>query len=128
MEPGTYPIQGKEIYALVQEITTCPARERKPESHKRYIDIQYVAQGRERMGFCPNDGRQPILSSREDKDICFYGELQDESFVTVQSGDYCIFFPSDIHRPGCMADRPEKVRKVVVKVSVEVLDGPTGQK
>lgn len=122
MEQGTYPIQGQKIYALVQEIVTCPAAEKKPESHKKYIDVQYVAEGRERLGFAADDGSEPVVSSREEHDIYFYGDVKDESFVIAKSGDYSIFFPGDIHRPGCMVEGPEKVRKVVVKISVEALD------
>lgn len=122
MEKGTYPIQGKDIYALVQEITTCPVEEKKPESHEKYVDVQYVVEGRERLGFLPDAKKYPIVSSKEENDIYFYENVEGESFVIAQDGDYSIFFPNDIHRPGCMVDRPEKVRKVVVKVSVDVLN------
>jgi len=121
MECGTYPIRGKEIYALVQQITTCPVEEKRPESHKKYIDVQYVVTGKEKMGVLPKTGQETVVSSKEESDIYFYGAVENESFITAQDGDYCIFFPEDIHRPGCMVDGPEPVRKVVVKVSMDAL-------
>ena len=51
MEPGTYPIDGDDIYAEVKDLDTAPAEERKMETHKRYIDVQYVVTGKEKMGF-----------------------------------------------------------------------------
>ena len=51
--------------------------------------------------------------------------LLDEPFclslihILATKGCYNIFFPNDIHRPGCMVEHPGKVRKVVVKVSMD---------
>lgn len=121
MECGTYPIQGKEIYALVQQITTCPVEEKKPESHKKYLDIQYVVAGHEKLGFLADKGEYPVVSCKEEHDIYFYDALENENFIIAGPGDYSIFFPNDIHRPGCIADTPQVIRKVVVKVSMDAL-------
>ena len=99
MEPGTYAIDGKDIYAMVMDITTCASADKRPEIHKKYADVQFVAKGREMLGFAPDVG--------------------DESFLIATKGCYNIFFPNDIHRPGCMVEHPGKVRKVVVKVSMD---------
>ena len=42
----------------------------------------------------------------------------DESFLNnAGQGDFCIFFPHDIHRPGmAYQDVPTPVKKIVVKV------------
>ena len=42
MEPGTYKIEGDDIYANVFDALTEPAAQRNPESHKEYLDVQYV--------------------------------------------------------------------------------------
>lgn len=116
MEPGTYAVDGQEIYAMVMDITTCPAEEKRPEIHKEYVDVQFVAKGREMLGFAPDVGDLAIADGKEEKDIYFYDEVGDESFVIATKGCYNVFFPSDIHRPGCMVGQPGSVRKVVVKV------------
>ncbi len=43
MEPGTYAIDGKDIYAMVMDITTCASADKRPEIHKKYADVQFVA-------------------------------------------------------------------------------------
>ena len=72
MEVGTYPIQGKDIYALVQEITTCPIGQRRAEVHKQYLDIQYLCTGEETYGVAPDVGQDTITESKEQNDIYFF--------------------------------------------------------
>ena len=118
MEPGKYPIIGKEVYALVMDITTAPGENKRAESHKKYMDIQFIVQGREKQGFAPLYGNETIIDSQEEKDIYFYENICNESFLDMKAGCYSVYFPNDIHRPGCMIDKPCTVRKVVVKVSM----------
>lgn len=122
MEPGTYPIMGKDVYALVMDSITAPASEKRAESHKRYADVQFIASGREKQGFVPMYGNEAVADSREEDDIYFYENICGESFLEMKAGCYSVYFPNDIHRPGCMIDKPDKVRKVVVKVSMEFLN------
>ncbi len=121
METGTYEIQGKDIYAMVQDITTQPVEERRAERHDAYLDIQYIHSGTERMGFTHYTGKETILENPEGKDVVFYTNLPQESFIDVTAGCYCIFLSNDIHRPGCAATKPEHVRKVVFKIKESLL-------
>ena len=117
MEPGRYDIQGDEIYAMVQEYTTKDANEVKWEAHRQYIDVQYVADGVEQMGYA-NIKMLAVKKSYDEGDDY---ELYDGagSLVTVPAGSFAIFFPEDGHIPGvAMDDKPAAVRKVVVKVAV----------
>lgn len=121
MEAGTYEIEGRDIYAMVQEITTKPVEERRAEKHDIYLDIQYIVSGIERMGYVPYTGSEEILENPEGKDACFYKNLKGENFVDVTAGSYCIFFSNDIHRPGAAAGEPCAVKKVVLKVKEALL-------
>jgi YhcH/YjgK/YiaL family protein len=123
MEPGTYPIRGEQVYAMVMDLKTLPVEEKKPETHIRYIDVQYLVRGEEKLGFLPDVKQYPINSSNEEKDIYFYGDVEDESFVISKPGCYAIFFPNDIHRPGCMVRTSMTIRKVVVKVQIDENEG-----
>ena len=53
LEAGKYEIDGKEVYASVQEYTTLPWEEAKFETHEHYTDIQYIIKGDEVMGYAP---------------------------------------------------------------------------
>ncbi len=49
-EPGVVEIDGKNIYAQIIDLTTREAVENRPEVHRRYIDIQFLAWGEEKIG------------------------------------------------------------------------------
>jgi YhcH/YjgK/YiaL family protein len=114
---GRVDIDGDRMFALVQDYDTVPKAEKRPESHARYIDIQYVARGREAIGYAPLSGDNPVEENFFDsRDVQFFASVADESDLILGTGAYAVFYPTDIHRPGCIAGAPEKVRKVVVKI------------
>ncbi len=47
---GRHDLDGDDLFALVQEYTTRAADECVWEAHRRYIDVQFVVTGAERMG------------------------------------------------------------------------------
>lgn len=116
MEPGIYELQGRDMYINLQDITTRPAEDCRPERHDEYLDIQYVVSGTERMGFVPYTGKETVQMEVKERDVTLYQDLEGESFVDVGPGEYCIFFSNDIHRPGCAAGEPGAVRKAVAKI------------
>lgn len=50
---GKYPINGDNVYATVTENSTKHNDSTKWESHRGYIDLQYVISGEEKMGVSP---------------------------------------------------------------------------
>lgn len=121
MEPGTYEIQGRDIYAMVSDCTTKPQEQGKPEFHKNYMDVQFVAAGCERLGFTPDTGKYEVAEAFPEKDLYFYKAAENISYIDAVPGCYNIFFPSDIHFPGLACGESMTVRKVVVKVSMALL-------
>ncbi len=43
---GKHTLLGEDLYAILDSGTTAPARDKRFESHRRYIDIQLNLQGR----------------------------------------------------------------------------------
>lgn len=121
MEPGVYEIQGKDIYAQVFDAQTKAPEEQRPEVHEKYVDVQYLASGKERLGFTPDTGRYEVSERFSERDLIFYRAVKNEGFIESRPGCYCIFFPEDVHRPGVLSGESMKVRKVVVKVKVSLL-------
>lgn len=118
---GRYEIDGDRIFALVQEYQTSSRDTRKAETHRRYIDIQYVYRGVEVVGYSLTDTGSTISEDLyAQKDAAFYQSVQGEQDFVLSAGRYAIFFPTDIHRPGCNFETGHAVKKVVVKVAVEL--------
>ena len=51
LEPGKYPIDGDNVFALVQNYNSQLSEDGKWEAHRRFIDIQYIAKGAEMIGY-----------------------------------------------------------------------------
>jgi len=123
LDAGEYPIEGKEIYAIVMDKQTDDVVNRSPEAHLKYIDIQFMFKGTERIGFLRKHGnlvvKEDAIASKDL--VLFENEVGEEAFVVMQPGDFAIFFPDDIHRPLCLNHEKMTVRKVVVKVAVTLL-------
>ena len=115
IESGKYEIDNDDIFAIVQEYDTKEEHDCVLEGHHKYIDIQYVIQGVEIMGFTPLTNQVAVEENLE-KDYTFYkGET---SMLRVEEGMFTLFFPEDLHRPGVKAGQISKVKKVVVKVKI----------
>ena len=112
---GRYEIDGKAIFAIVQDYETADPTTLKWEAHDLYLDIQYVASGRERIGIARRDGARVIDPYDRAKDIVFV-EPVDGDFLTMGDDRFLLLFPEDAHKVRARTDRPEKVRKVVVKI------------
>jgi biofilm protein TabA len=117
-EDGRHDIDGDAVFALVQSYETGPATEKRFETHRRYLDIQLVAEGAERMLHTPADGLTVETPYSDEKDIAFYAEPKFSSSLLVRAGGVALFWPADAHKPGCMAGGRERVKKVVVKVRI----------
>ncbi|TGB90793.1 YhcH/YjgK/YiaL family protein [Escherichia sp. E2748] len=123
LEPGVVEIDGKNIFAQIIDLTTRQVEENHPEVHRRYIDIQYLAWGEEKIGIAIDTGNNKVSESLlEQRDIIFYHHCEKESFIQMTPGSYAIFFPQDVHRPGCILEAASEIRKVVVKVALTALD------
>lgn len=114
---GSYPIMGDKVVANVQEYTTHPAADSRFESHERYFDIQYMVSGREQFGICGIQGLT-VESRDQENDMILYEEPTVSGSVLLCAGDLAVVAPEDAHKPRCMADGPEPVKKVVVKVAI----------
>lgn len=114
LRPGKYEIEGREVYAVVDEYLTKPREEKRWEAHRRYIDVQFIASGREMMGCTPRSGMQSTEYNPEKDTEWLEGE--DGKFLLAEPDTFVIFEPADAHMPGVSVESPEPVRKVVVKV------------
>ncbi|MFN0170279.1 MAG: YhcH/YjgK/YiaL family protein [Bryobacteraceae bacterium] len=84
------------------------------EAHRKYIDIQYSAMGKDIIGWKPIAEGDAGRGYDPEKDIEFYDQ-QPEQWLDVREGVFAIFFPGDAHAP--MATL-EQITKLVVKVLV----------
>jgi YhcH/YjgK/YiaL family protein len=110
---GRTDLDGENLYVLVQEYDTKLPDAGKWEAHRKYIDVQFLMRGVERMGFA-NLCTMQLAEYIPEKD--FQTLSGSGNFVDVFAGSFVIFFPEDAHMPGLCVEQPEPIRKVVLKV------------
>lgn len=124
MAPGVYPVEGERIFAQVIDCSTEPRTAKRPEVHRKYVDVQFIVSGKERIAFYPDEGDHEIdeelLATR---DIIFYknNPRAKEQSVIMEPGNFAVFFPWDVHIPSISIDADAPVRKIVVKVSMATI-------
>ena len=118
LKDGRYEVEGNEIYANVQSLTTKQKEEKKWEVHRDYIDIQYVISGEECMGYgLLADFNDVETVYDKEKDVEFLnGEKY--NFVNVYEGDFVVFYPNDVHAPMLSIKESKNIKKVIVKVKI----------
>jgi len=118
---GRHDIDGDNMFVLVSEYTVEPKENKRPEAHQKYIDIQCLAYGEEKIGVCLlSTGYEVVEDKLAQGDIVFYGSVKDEVDLTLMPDQYAIFFPQDVHRPGCLSTKATKVKKIVVKIALSL--------
>jgi len=115
---GKYPVDGDKLFYMVQRYDTGPLLE-KAEAHRKYIDIQLMAKGEERLGVGKTKDLEPHTPYDETKDVEFFWAQKGIKYVDAKEGMFLIFWPGDAHMPGRQIGEPRKVTKVVFKVMVD---------
>ncbi|THU39188.1 DUF386 domain-containing protein [Niastella caeni] len=117
VEKGKYELDGKNLFAIVNEYDTVAPEREQMESHKKYTDIQYIFTGAERIGHDLLQQQTPSKAYDADADYMLFAE-KPSFFSILQQGMFAIFFPHDLHMPNIMIDKAAYVKKVVIKVAV----------
>jgi len=119
LELKRYDIDGDNLFATVSEYMTKNEEDTFYEAHRKYIDIQFVASGRELIGITPLSEKKETLEAYDDsKDIEFFTVSKGENHRALPDR-FFILFPNDAHRPGLKDGENSPVRKIVVKVKVD---------
>lgn len=118
VENGEYPVDGDKVFVRVSRYKTEPKDSKKPESHLRYIDVQYLPEGTEKIYYTAKTADHTVTEDlSEEKDLLLYEDTGEKDCVILGGGVFAVFFPWELHRPGCHAVHGgSEVKKIVVKV------------
>jgi YhcH/YjgK/YiaL family protein len=116
MAPGKYPVDGDDVFATITEDSTKDFDKTNWESHRSYIDLQYVIAGEEKIGVCPVSKAIVTKEYDEKKDAANYSA--DGKIYDAKPGTFFLFFPSDAHRPGITPGGNQVDKKLVIKIKV----------
>lgn len=107
-------IDGQNIYAMVQLYESRLPQNGVWETHKKYIDIHYIVDGSELIGYNDILNMEKTTEYDDNGDYILYKGKGD--FFKLNSGYFAIFMPQDVHMPCIAQESPEQIKKVVIKV------------
>lgn len=112
-------IAGSINYTLV-EGECSPAEEKLAEIHHDHIDVHLVLEGVEQIGYS-NQALQVTDDSNANIDL-YFGNINHENHVTLNAGDFAIFYPYEAHKPMSSYDnQAHKLKKVIIKIRMDKL-------
>ncbi|MBP7769874.1 MAG: YhcH/YjgK/YiaL family protein [Aliarcobacter sp.] len=88
------------------------------ESHKKYIDIQYIFEGEEIMEVDNIKNLNVSKEYNEDLDYAKYFQNKNSSSLIIKQNELAIFYPNDAHMPCIRIDENKKVIKAVFKILI----------
>lgn len=116
---GRVEIDGHKVYAIVQRYDTTPTDSPKFEYHRKYIDLQFIASGKEIIGWTPVASMTITEAYDAAKDVAFgAAETGKWTPLALQAGQLAVLYPDDGHAPRLAFGEASTVMKIVVKVEV----------
>lgn len=113
--PRTIPLSGGNKI-LVQQLNSKDAATQLIETHRNFLDIQYIVEGEELVGWAPTDTLTPAEEYNPVKDKQMYSGHVD--FMRIGAGYCYVVWPEDAHMPGVHLDKPTTMKKLVLKLKV----------
>ncbi len=114
---GRYEVN-EGFYYSVQEYEALSAEESVYESHRKYIDIQWLISGKEKLYITDICNLIPISIYKDEVDIINYAPSDNMTSVVLSKGGYVVLFPKDAHRVEQIDGGKCKIRKIVGKLRI----------
>lgn len=113
---GKHEIDGERLFVTLGARRGKGMGGAKLEAHKRYLDIQLVLSGSDRIGYKPTSQCRPDADGFNDSaDIGFFDD-EPTSWLELVPGSFAIFHPQDAHAP---LSTDDEMLKVVVKIALD---------
>jgi biofilm protein TabA len=116
LKPGKYIIDGDKVFATITEAPSKSFEQSTWESHRKYIDLQYIIRGKEKIGVAPVSTAAVTKPYDETKDNANYSA--EGKYYIAEPGTFYLFFPEDAHRPNIKVDGYDIVKKIVIKIQM----------
>jgi len=116
LSTGKHPIDGDNAYASVTYGPSKTNNDAKWESHRKYIDLQYVIKGEEKIEVAPVPSVAVTTPYNDAHDAANYSG--NGTYYIAMPGTFYLFFPQDVHRPNIKVDGYDEVKKLVIKIKV----------
>ena len=115
---GCYVVN-EDFYYSVQEYEAFEDGKSLFESHRKYVDIQWIIEGNERLYINDICHLEPAEDYNEERDVIHYKENECPTSVLLTRGSCVVLLPKDAHKPGVAFEKQCVVKKIVGKLLIK---------
>ncbi len=118
LKVGKYEVSDN-FYYIVKELETQPREQCIFESHRKYIDIQWVIEGQ--MAFETADVSTLKIEKEYDseKDVALWQKQENLMQTILSSGSYAVLYPNNAHISALVVNnQPQKIKLIVGKIKI----------
>ena len=117
IECGVHKLSPR-VKAIVSEYETMVENPYGYEAHRRFIDIQFLLKGEEKVCSLPLKKLRETQAYNPDADYALYAADSAPMESIIGDGYFAIYFPQDGHMPNLCVSTPSPVKKVVMKIEI----------
>ncbi|WP_139540708.1 N-acetylneuraminate anomerase [Klebsiella spallanzanii] len=121
LAPGSYELQGDNVFMNVMQFVTGLPEDKKAELHAQFIDVQILLAGEERIFYGVADSARQCEEMHVEEDYQLCNAITGEQSIILKPGMFAVFMPGVPHKPGCVVTKPAEIKKVVIKVRADLL-------
>lgn len=120
--PGTkVDFLGDQLFVRMLRPETVPREIMRWETHREYVDLQYIVGDGELIEWAPMSRLIPSGDYDPVKDVQFYADYDPSLRLVMTPGLFVIFTSTDAHKPQVADGRNCFVHKAVVKIHRSLL-------
>lgn len=114
LQVGKYEIDGEKIFFIVTRYNTIDEDKALWEVHEKYIDIHYIIEGTEKIGYTTLDKFDVVEKYKNDLDVALGNAKGD--FYLLGKGEFMILNTQEVHKPAITINNEVEVTKIILKV------------
>ncbi len=116
-----FEFAGDKLFARIIRQDTASRDDCRWETHREYVDLQYILGGGEIIEWAPAAKLVAECVYDGAEDLQFYADATADILLPMKEGLFVFLFPSDAHKPCVVDGRNGFVHKVVVKIHKSLL-------
>lgn len=122
--PENYPsgrvvIDGENVFMNMAAYETHSTEKAVFEAHQQYADVMVMVEGTETIYVKHTDKLTHIYQEYDPKIEALLADFDNDATpVRLEAGSFVVLLPQDAHSPGCHADGPVNVKKIIGKVKL----------
>jgi YhcH/YjgK/YiaL family protein len=112
---------GDKLFAKTMRLDTGAREAFKWETHREYIDLQYIVGGGEVIEWAPAAKLVPDGAYDPKTDFQFYAPAAADALLPMTDGLFVFLFPADGHKPLVANGADRHVHKIIAKIHRSLL-------